>query len=269
VYAAFFNGRNYAMPTEVATSAWNVWSGVAEFLKLVPGLVLFPITLMLAWKKIGHKAMITYSVSHDRYTAPHLSNIVLTNCKDKPLIVHALYIIVDRHVLLPLKEFDPPLVVKGLESTVIESEPASSYHVGGHPFEISFGAMREVYVLTTGSSFKCEADPTPRLATIAKEGDYQTVQADTHTYNSHVYNHSVRYAMMFSVGEKGYTAFIDVGGHIGLEWPFQVNHLTPEQMTDAATVKTTLEGEYGEFLGASLIVHTLSTSNPFSKIESA
>lgn len=254
------------MPSEVATS---VWSGVAEFLKLVPGLVLFPITLMLAWKKIGHKAMITYSVSHDRYTAPHLSNIVLTNCKDKPLIVHALYIIVDRHVMFPLKEFEPPLVVKGLESTVIESEPASSYHVGGHPFEISFGAMREVYVLTTGGSFKCDADPTPRLATIAKGGDYQMVQADTHTYNSHVFNHSVRYAMMFSIGGKRYTAFVDVGGHIGLEWPFRVNHLTPEHMTDAATVKTTLEGEYGELLGGSLIVHALNTleHNPFSELE--
>lgn len=233
------------------------WSWVGEFLKLVPGLVLFPLSLILAWKKIGNKALITYSVSHDRYTAPRLTNIVLTNCKDRPLIVHALYIIEDRQILVPLKEFNPPLVVKGLESAVIESDPASSYSVGEHPFDFSFDNLREIYVLTTGGKFKCEADPTPNLWSIVQREDYQIVSTSRRTFNSHVYNDRVRYALVFSVGGITHTAFVDDDGLIGLEWPFPTNALSAEHMTDAATVKDVLESVYGKHMDGPLHVHTL------------
>jgi hypothetical protein len=247
--------------------AWAGWPYVGDFFKIVPGVVLFPLTLMLAWKKFGNKALITYSLTHDVYTAPRLTDIALTNCKDRPLIVHALYIIVDRHILVPLKEFSPPLVVKGLESALIECDPVSSYSVGEHPFEFDFLNVGEIYVLTTGGSFKCGADPTPRLISIATDERYQHARARRRLFNGHVFNDLVRYALTFAVKGKSYTAFIDVGGIIGLEWPFHINGLRPENMTDAATVKEVLEEIYGELMDGPLHVTVLNEPQIQSSVD--
>ncbi|MDR6581633.1 hypothetical protein [Pseudomonas extremaustralis] len=240
--------------------AWAGWSMVGEFFKLVPGLILFPLSFVLAWKKFGNKALITYSLSHDRYSAPRLTDIALTNCKDRPLVVHALYIIVDRHILVPLKEFSPPLVVKGLESALIECDPVTSYHVGEHSFEFDFLNIGEIYVLTTGGRFKCDADPTPTLTSIAKNEGYQHVHTRRRIFNTHVFNDGVRYGLTFSAKGKSYTAFVDDGGIIGLEWPFQINALRSEDMTDALTVKTVLEELYGELMDGPL--HVTVLNNP-------
>lgn len=239
--------------------AWTGWPIVGDFLKLVPGLVLFPLTLMLACKKFGNKGLITYSLSYDAYTAPRMTNLALTNCKDKPLIVHALYIIVDRHVLVPLKEFSPPLVIKGLESALVECDPVSSYRVGEHPFNISFANVCEIYVVTTGGRFKCDADYTPNLLSIAQGEGYQHVHTTTHLFNNRVYDDRVRYGLTFSYKGNVHTAFIGIGGLIGLEWPFQINALRPESIVDAATVKAVLEDLYGGEMGSSLNVVTLNS----------
>ncbi|UVL41763.1 hypothetical protein LOY55_06565 [Pseudomonas sp. B21-040] len=238
--------------------AWAGWPYVGDFFKIVPGVVLFPLTLMLAWKKFGNKALVTYSLTHNLYMAPRLTDIALTNCKDRPLIVHALYIIVDRHILVPLKEFSPPLVIKGLESALIECDPVSSYSVGEHSFEFDFQHVWEIYVLTTGGRFKCDADPTPNLFSIARDEEYQHVQIHRRLFNGHIFNDLVRYALTFTMKGKLHTAFVDVGGMIGQEWPFVINCLRPENMTDAVTVKKVLEELYGELMDGPLHVTVLN-----------
>lgn len=243
---------------------WTGWPLVAEFFKLVPGLILFPLSFVLAWKKFGNKAFITYSLSHDRYTAPHITNIALTNCKDRPLIVHALYLVANRHVLVPLKEFNPPLVVKGLESALVECRPVTSYHVGEHPFEFDFLDVGEFYVLTTGGSFKCEGDPTPELATIARREGYLPVHSRTRTFNTHVFNENVLYGLTFSFGGKSHTAFIDDAGLIGLEWPFNINGLRAEDLVDAVRVKAVLDELYSSSLDGPLRVTTLNENKAVS-----
>ncbi len=241
---------------------WNGWPLVAEFLKLVPGLLLFPLTLMLTWKKIGHKALITYSLSYDRYTAPGLSDIVITNCKDKPLIVHALYTIIDRHILVVLKEFSPPLVVKGLESASIVCDPVSSYRVGDDPFEFSFNSTAEIYITTTGGRVKCEYDQRPSTISIMESEQYVLAAKSIQQFNGHVYDDRVCYALVFSYQGKQHTAFVDIGGMIGLEWPFNINRLRPENTTNAASVKTVLDELFGKYIDGTLHVELLNPPVP-------
>ena len=242
--------------------SWNGWPLASDFLKLVPGLVLFPLTLMLAWKKIGSKALITYSMSYGRYTASSLSDIVLTNCKDKPLIVHAIYTVVDRHILVPLKEFSPPLVVKGLESASIACDPASSYRVGDDPFEFDFNSTAEIYITTTGGRLKCKFDQTPSVLSIMQSERYELAVRSTQRFNGHVYDHRVCYALVFSYQGKQHTAFVDVGGIIGLEWPFRVNCLRSEHIANAASVKVVLEELYGQYIDGGLLVEVLNPLVP-------
>lgn len=238
--------------------AWAGWPIISEIVKLVPGVVLFPLTLLLGWKKVGNKALITYSASWDQYTASGLSDIALTNCKDKPLVVHAIYIVIDRHILVPLKEFRPPLVVKGLESASIECDPVSAYYVGHEPFEFDFLNNGEIYITTAGGRIKCELDQTPSTISIARNENYQLATRSTSRYNGHVYDHRVRYALVFWYEGTQRTAFVGLGGHIGLDWPFEINALQPEQMTSAATVKEVIEELYGPLITGSLYVHPLN-----------
>jgi hypothetical protein len=238
--------------------AWAGWPIIGEFVKLVPGVVLFPLTLLLAWKKVGNKALISYSVSWDQYTASGLSDIALTNCKDKPLVVHAIYIVIDRHILVPLKEFRPPLVVKGLESAPIECDPVSAYYVGHDPFEFDFLNNGEIYITTAGGRIKCELDQTPSTISIAMSEKYQLATRSISRYNGHVYDHRVRYALVFLYQGTQHTAFVGVGGHIGLQWPFPVNALHPDDMTDAATLKHVIHELYGTLMTGPLYVHPLN-----------
>lgn len=241
---------------------WNGWPLFSEFLKLVPGLLLFPLTLMLTWKKIGHKALITYSLSYDRYTASGLSDIVITNCKDKPLIVHALYTVIDRHILVALKEFSPPLVVKGLESASIVCDPVSSYHVGDDPFEFSFNSTEEIYITTTGGRVKCDYEQRPSILSIMESEQYVLAVKSTQQFNGHVYDYRVCYALVFSYQGKQHTAFVDIGGMIGLEWPFRINGLRPENITNAASVKAVLDELYGKYIDGPLHVEPLNPPVP-------
>lgn len=243
---------------------WNGWPLAADFLKLVPGLVLFPLTLMLTWKKIGHKALITYSLSYDRYTASRMSDIVITNCKDKPLIIHALYTIIDRHILVILREFSPPLVVKGLESAPIVCDPVSSYHVGDDPFEFSFNSDAEFYIITTGGRMKCGFDERPSALSVMESERYVLAAKSTQNFNGHVYDHRVCYALVFSFQGKKHTAFVDIGGMIGLEWPFSINGLRPENIINAISVKAVIDDLYGKYLDGELHVVPLNPPVPNS-----
>lgn len=213
------------------------WS---ELIKVV-ALISVPFTVYLGFKKLGNKALISYSISSNRHTATRLSEIVITNCKDKPLVIHALYVVEGKEIMLPIREFSPPLVVKGLESCLVENSDVSGYYVKDDPFEIQFDTIRDIHVLTSGGSFRCKADPTPHLYTIAKKMDYRLVTVQRRVFNGHVFSSRVRYAVMFRFNQSELrTAFIDQGGLIGLDWPFKENMLSADTMKSAEIVKETL-----------------------------
>jgi len=77
-----------------------------------------------------------------------------------------------------------------------------------------------------------------------------------------VYDHRVCYALVFSYQGKQHTAFVDVGGIIGLEWPFKVNCLRSEHIANAASVKVVLEELYGQYIDGGLLVEVLNPLAP-------
>ncbi|MBX7278440.1 hypothetical protein K2E96_08580 [Pseudomonas sp. ERGC3:05] len=254
------------MPTELINEAPTFWTYASEFLKLVPGLVLLPISFVVGWKKIGHKAVISYYESHEQFQASRLTRIVLTNLKDKPLIVHALYADIDHHALLKIKEFETPLVVKGLESAVIETDPVSSYHIEHDPYDPPFSEIKSVYVITTGKRFRCLIDDTPSLYSIARGDQYKQIKAKTFTYLGLTFDSYVRYGLSFEIDGKRYVALVGRSGFIGGNWPLGVNMLGLDDMKSPESVKQALDSVYGDIFGQSLLVHELNTSpnNPFS-----
>jgi len=253
------------MSADLVNQAPPIWSYVSEFLKLVPGLVLLPISFVVGWKKIGHKAVISYYETHEQFQAQRLTKIVLTNLKDKPLVVHALYADVDHHALIKIKVFDIPLVIKGLESAVIETDPVSSYLIGQVPYDPVLFNIEAVYVITTGKRFRCKIDNTPSIQAIAKGDQYQEITTMTYQYFGLTFNEQARYGLNFKIGTEQYVALVHTSGFIGTGWPFSANMLLPENMVSPEAVKKSLDNTYREVYGDSLLVHELNTKigNPF------
>jgi hypothetical protein len=232
------------------------WGEIAKALALMT----VPFTVYLGWKKLGNKALISYSMKAGRHTAMRLSNIVITNCKDKPLIIHALYVVENKDIMVPIQEFSPPLVLKGLESCLVEGADVSEYRIGREVYEIKFDVLRDIHVLTSGGTFRCKADETPLLLSVAMKMDYRIVSARRDLYNGKVFNQRVRFGVAYRLAsEEVRTAFIDQSGFIGLDWPFAVNAIPVEQMRNEQSVA----GYLGElFRGVGLSVVEVRELNP-------
>lgn len=220
------------------------WPYIESFLKIAPGIAIFPLTIVLAWKKFRHKVHISYSMSHNRISAASISEIVLTNLKDKPLIVHAIHLMVDKHLVIPIQEFKPPLVIKGLEAAVIEPDKVSAFYFGGEEYELNKarGQIYEFYLSTTGEIIKCEIVNPPTIEAFYKFKDYDVAQRHTNQYNGIVYNDNAIYALIYKYEGKSCTAIVERGGAILTGWPFLPNALRPADLVSAATVKAALMG---------------------------
>src|ERR1035441_11057296 len=91
---------------------------IQEFLKVVPGLVLFPFSLYFCWKRIGTRVLASAIIAHEIALPPRISSVVLRNLKDKPLAIFAIYAVVNDDVCFEVDHFDPPIIIKPLESTI-------------------------------------------------------------------------------------------------------------------------------------------------------
>lgn len=243
------------------------WGHLGELLKLL-GAAAVPFSLYLALKKIGHRALASYSIQFDKFTASRIDNIVITNCKDKPLIVHAIYADIEAHALLTVKSFQPPLIIKALESAVIACNPVSSYQINGQPYKFSFqSGLRDLHILTTGKTFKCIIDDTPTVFNLARRLRYEKINSVVTSYMGKAFNEHALYGLSFLYNGKRHVALVGDDGYIGADWPFRGNALLTNQLTSAETVRSVLEEAYGDVLNGSLMVHELHSDNENAYID--
>lgn len=59
--------------------------------------------------------------------------------------MYALYADIDHNALLKIKEYESPLIVKGLEALVVETDPVSCQDVIAPDFE----KIKAIYVVTS------------------------------------------------------------------------------------------------------------------------
>ena len=208
---------------------------VKEFLKIVPGLILFPLSCYLAWKKISNKILISYTTYHSRTSATRIGNIVLSNIKDKPVPIFAIYATINRHISLKIEEFNPPLILKGLESLSVETTPVSNYYIGMDEYEPSFMMPEkvELYVISVGRIIKCKLINSHSIDSFRNFSHYSMASSSTRKLNGFAYNNNVLYAIIYYFEGKQKTAFVEEGGFIGNEWDLHYNMIPKEQLLSA------------------------------------
>lgn len=229
------------------------WPHIENALRIVPGLVLLPLTLFLGWKKIGHKVHVSYTTTYERLSASRLTDLVITNLKDKPIAVYEIHLLIDRHFVIPVQKFNPPVIIKGLESAVVETQPVSEYFLGEQVFELGTrgGQLFEIYLTTHAGLIKCKVVNPPSITAYQKFKDYEMAVAHTQKYNGIVYNDTAMYAVIYRFEGATHTAIVEQGGFIVTGWPFLPNELPQEAMLSAEMVR--------KALAASEIQHVINT----------
>jgi hypothetical protein len=240
----------------------TAWPYIDIFLRITPGIVLLPLTFFLGWKKIGNKVHISYSIAHERLNAPRLTNIVITNLKDKPLTVHEIHMLIDRHFVVPVQKLSVPIVIKGLESLAIKTDPVSQYYLGEeeYDFDEQSGQMLELYLTTQDGLVKCKIANPPSIQSYTKFKDYVIAQTHTQKYNGIVYNRRAAYALIYKYDGETKTAILEKSGHIIKGWPFLPNALHQQDMASEQSVKAALMGSDIKYVitESELLVHKLN-----------
>ncbi|WGK88337.1 hypothetical protein [Pseudomonas migulae] len=216
---------------------------IKEFLKIAPGLLLLPFSCYLAWKKISNKILASFSTSHSKISATRIGNVVLSNLKDKPVPIFSIYATIDRHISIKVEEFNPPLILKGLESLSIETTPVSKYYIGRDEYEPSFMSPQkvELYIVSIGRPIKCKLVNPHSIESFREFSQYSMATTHTKKFNNFIYNDNVAYAIIYHFDGKHKTAFVERSGFICNEWDLRYNTIPAEQMKSASGINDFLK----------------------------
>jgi hypothetical protein len=214
-----------------------------EGLKVLPGILLFPFSIYFAWKKIGNSVGVSFSYGVGGFEAPRVRSIVFTNKKDKPLPIFSAFLRVHKEIVVPVEKFDPPVVLKGLEVTQVETKPFSTYYLGNDEFELTPELIREAefFVITAAGVLRCDIIGTGSDIGYAYQNDMGLVAKSTRQFNGHVYNDKAIYAISYLIDGAQRTAFVDQSGCIGGDWRFRYNYVPKELLSSASGINEFLK----------------------------
>ncbi|MGZ8213311.1 MAG: hypothetical protein ACXWTP_02245 [Methylosarcina sp.] len=214
-----------------------------EFFKIVPGLVIFPLSFYIAWKKLGVKVSASYSMHSERTLASRIGSIVLNNHKDRSVTIFAIYALINRDISYEVEKFDPPLILKALESVAIETGPYSRLHVDGEVYEPKLGEhnLTELYLVLSDRILRCEMESPPSIRQFIHFNTYRVATKETRTFNGLVYNDEAAYAIIYKMNGEVQTAIVDDKGFICRGWNYRINKIPVNAMSDKSTVREYLE----------------------------
>lgn len=187
---------------------------IQEWLKIAPGLALFPATAYLAWKKFGTSVSCDAMLTSNHFLPNRFSSVVLSNNKDRPVTIFEVIVVVEDHIQLLVEKFDPPLVLKSLETVSISTSPYSALSVGGDDWEPELLADTKLdfYVGVPGGYKKCKSLDRPMMLDAVRMSDYVTAERQTFKFNGKVLGANVRFILVYLDGKEGRTAFVSHQG---------------------------------------------------------
>jgi len=211
-----------------------------EFLKIVPGIVIFPLSFYLAYKKIGASVSCSISYSISRVSANQFKDIVLANNKDKPITIFEIRAVINKDITFSVEEFNPPIILKPLETISISAKPYSSLYIEERQWEpklFSDGQI-DIYLSTPAGIIKCKRIPHPSTTAFKKLSHLNHAAKVTKKFNGIVYSdEKAAYAITYKSGTDIKTAIIDVSGFITGDWDYKYNQVKPEHMISVEGIR--------------------------------
>lgn len=211
---------------------------VQEFFKVVPGLLLFPLTLYLAWKKIGTSVTYYPTIRVDG-NGMHFSSIVLVNNKDKPIVIKGI-VAVCQKIRYDIETFDAPLVIKAYESALVKPSPCSFYSLHGQELTSPFMPFDDLELHLELFDDYCMCVSGFRKSAFWRRRVRAKFVAEKSTirHNGKAYNpYKVAYIVDFIVGSELRTAFIGHGGGISDSEGLEHNYISPNHLRSVASAQ--------------------------------
>lgn len=214
-----------------------------EFLKLVPGLAIFPISFYLAIKKIGTGVSFSYvwSVSS---IGERISSVVLVNRKDRPLIIKGV-IAVCEGVEIDLHTFQEPLILKAHEATRVVPEPYSFLTLKGEKWVIPHKASEpniDLFLVLPDGRHKCKPLFKAPWYFVRKYRPAPAASKHKVAHNGIVYNpEAIKFIVVYLSEGKQMTTFIEHNGFISESTGLGVNMLRREEMISPEVATATLQ----------------------------
>lgn len=225
-----------------------IWEWLDQQFRPVIALSASIFTVFFAWRKIGDKVNVTYTITSGRSSHTRINNIVFQNKKDKPLSIYKIVAVFDKNYYLEIHKCSPPLILKPYESINVETEEFSHLSVGEDRYFPEFW-QAEIYIESDDKIIKCNAKPHKTLAF-----NYTEISKITKKFNNIVYNDYVAYILVYSVNKIDKTAFLYDSGIIKHEWDFYFNRIKPSsEKLEERDISKFLEQHYSKTIDSYLL----------------
>lgn len=215
------------------------------------------ITVMAASKKWGTKAVYFATIGASLNKPLSLTSLSITNLKDKPLIIYQIVVVINRKKLFfKLQEFDPPLVIKGLEATSLVPKPYSKLEIEPNPF-LDPKLDIELILITESTAIKCKAAKSPERIVYKHMKKIKPITVTRKIFNKKIYTNDTALALVYMYQGVQHTSFLLKNGLICDEWPFQTNKLSKDEMQDKDTIQqalTTIAEKYDVHINISELI---------------
>ncbi|WP_324737984.1 hypothetical protein VOI46_09505 [Pseudoalteromonas sp. CuT4-3] len=184
-----------------------------KYLKPIFFLLATSFTIYLGYQKIGNKVKATYTVKSERFRPCYISSVVLTNCKDKPLIVKSILAELPDNKHVSLIKLTDPIVLSAYSSTKVDIPPFSKLSLEGKEYKTMFLKVK-IIIESDSKYIKCEE---PHII----YGLSSTlIRKSNRKFNGFIHDETLKYALVYYVNDKVYTAFISDIGFLGNEWEY-------------------------------------------------
>lgn len=208
------------------------WDDIAGFLKIVPGLLLFPFGIYFGVKKIGYSVGCKVSVRSSRVLGIHISSIIFQNHKDRPIAITEIFGI-QNNVKFQIEEPKAPILLKGLETVIVKPEDYTKYVCKGERFEVdmaNIGSL-QIYVVTAGRTILCEHIFRPEAELEKYHKGLDVAHKITCRFNDVVYGEKSLFAIVHYAGKECKTTTVDEHGFIDDSDIFGCNHIPKGNLT--------------------------------------
>ncbi|MEW6992569.1 hypothetical protein AADZ91_18045 [Colwelliaceae bacterium 6441] len=210
--------------------------------------------IYFAYKKIGNRVAAQYSFGGASFTPSHITEVVLSNKKDKPVNIYAIHAVFHNDLWLELDKYSPPKVLKPYESLSLSMNTYSSLTVGSDKYKPDF-MNAEIYIESDDKVIKCESRYRPELLE-----KYAKVSVNRCSYNGFVYDETVAYILVYILDNSMKTAFIHKSGYIGNEWELSPNHLG-QNATDQSVLGMIAANKFDKVFSSHVIYRVQSLGN--------
>jgi hypothetical protein len=208
------------------------FDGIIEFLKVVPGILLFPFSFYFGYKKIGHSVGCKVSIRNSRVLGVYINSIVFQNYKDRPIAITEVFGI-QNNVKFQIEEPKTPILLKGLETIVVKPEEYTKYVCKGERFEVDMKdiASLQIFVVTPEKTIPCKHIFRPDDELEKYHKGREVAHKITRRFNDVVYGEKSRFAIVHYDGKVSKTTTVDEHGFIDDSDLFGCSHIPVSNLT--------------------------------------